>query len=346
MPQVRRAARNAWAVTLGGGLERPHATPSEVLHDGPHELLRRFTGAEDGRPVLFVPPLAAPASCFDLRRGQSLAEFLLAQGRSPYVVDYGEITFADRTMGLEDWVDEIIPNALTRTSAAAGGRPVDVVSWSLGGTLSLLTAAAHGDLPIRSITAVGTPVDYGKLRNLAPVRAVERYTGGRIGSTANRITGGVPSVLVKTGFRLTALDRTLTKPLYIARNLLDDEALGRMGSVDRFMADMPGYPGRLYGQLYRRLMVRNELARGSLRVGGRRVELADVKVPVLVVAGSTDVITPAPAALAAVDLLTSAPEVRAETTPGSHLGILTGPEARDTTWAYLAEFLADLDAAS
>jgi len=156
----------------------------------------------------------------------------------------------------------------------------------------------------------------------------------------------VPSVLVKTGFRLTALDRTLTKPLYIARNLLDDEALGRMGSVDRFMADMPGYPGRLYGQLYRRLMVRNELARGSLRVGGRRVELADVKVPVLVVAGSTDVITPAPAALAAVDLLTSAPEVRAETTPGSHLGILTGPEARDTTWAYLAEFLADLDAAS
>jgi len=188
MPQVRRAARNAWAVTLGGGLERPHATPSEVLHDGPHELLRRFTGAEDGRPVLFVPPLAAPASCFDLRRGQSLAEFLLAQGRSPYVVDYGEITFADRTMGLEDWVDEIIPNALTRTSAAAGGRPVDVVSWSLGGTLSLLTAAAHGDLPIRSITAVGTPVDYGKLRNLAPVRAVERYTGGRIGSTANRIT--------------------------------------------------------------------------------------------------------------------------------------------------------------
>lgn len=344
MAQVSKAARNAWAVTLGGGLERPHATPSVVLHDEPHQVLRRFTG-RSGRPVLLVPPLAAPASCFDLRRGQSVAEFLLGQGRRPYVVDYGEITFADRRMGIDDWVDEIIPNAVNRTSANAGGVPVDVVSWSLGGTLTLLTAAAHGELPIRSITTVGTPIDYAKLPSLAAVRAIEGRTGGWLGSTVNRVIGGVPSPLVQAGFRLSAPTRTLTKPLYVARNLLDDEALGRMESVDRFMASMPGYPGRLYGQLYRRLMIRNELARGYLTLGPRRIELADVKVPVLLVAGSTDVITPAPAALAAVDVLTSAPSVRTETARGSHLGILTGPEARDTTWAYLADFLTDLDAA-
>ncbi|MGH3517830.1 MAG: hypothetical protein ACRDQ7_10535 [Haloechinothrix sp.] len=42
-------------------------------------------------------------------------------------------------------------------------------------------------------------------------------------------------------------------------------------------------------------------------------------------------------------MLTGALEVRLQTTEGSHLGILAGPGARDTTWAYLDEFLTDQD---
>lgn len=41
--------------------------------------------------------------------------------------------------------------------------PVDLVGWSLGGVLSLLTAAADAALPIRSVTAVGTPLDYNRV---------------------------------------------------------------------------------------------------------------------------------------------------------------------------------------
>ena len=40
--------------------------------------LRPNAPPRPGTPVLLVPPLAAPASCFDLRRGCSLAEHLLA----------------------------------------------------------------------------------------------------------------------------------------------------------------------------------------------------------------------------------------------------------------------------
>lgn len=145
---VRTAARNAWAVTLGDGVEPPHATSSVVLYDDNHQLLRRYghAGGGDGEPVLLVPPLAAPATCFDLRAGQSLAEFLLYSGRTPYLVDYGTIGFADRAMGMENWIDEIIPNAVRRASRDSGGRTVDIVTWSRGGSLSLLTAAAHPEL--------------------------------------------------------------------------------------------------------------------------------------------------------------------------------------------------------
>ena len=43
------------------------------------------------------------------------------------------------------------------------------------------------------------------------------------------------------------------------------------------------------------------------------------------------------------DLLTSSPQVRCETAPGGHLGVLTGRTARDTTWRLVQDFMTDVD---
>jgi polyhydroxyalkanoate synthase subunit PhaC len=80
-----------------------------------------------------------------------------------------------------------------------------------------------------------------------------------------------------------------------------------------------------------------------MELSDRRVDLADVRVPVLVVAGEGDGIAPEPAVRAVVDLLPSAPSVRYETAPGGHLGVLTGRAARGTTWVYVDEFLSEGD---
>ncbi|QIS05787.1 alpha/beta hydrolase [Nocardia brasiliensis] len=347
---VTTAARNAWALTFGSGVEAPDPTPSTVLWDEPHRRLSRFEhrhGAAESdvaaadSAVLLVPPLAAPASCFDLRPDQSLAGFLLETGRAPYVIDYGEITFADRRMGFEDWIDDILPEAVLRTSADRGGAPVDLVGWSLGGTLALLTAAAHPELPIRSITAVGSPLDYDKMAGIPQLRAVARITGGIGTSTLVRAAGGVPAPLTRLAYKVTAWDRELTRPWFVASNIARTETLARMETIDRFMAEMPGYPGRFYGQLWGRLILNNDIGRGVVRLGARRVELAQVSARVLLVGGPSDVITAAAAVEAGVRTLTGAASVRYETAPGSHLGILTGPDARGTTWTYLDKFLAE-----
>lgn len=337
------AARNAWALTLGDGVEQPRRTPSEVLFDEEHRLLRRYVRPDgaSGDPVLLVPPLAAPATCFDLRPGCSLAEFLLDSGRSPYLVDYGTISFADRRLGFEEWIDDIIPTAIERASRDAGGRPVDLVAWCLGGILSLLALAAHPDLPVRSLSAIATPIDYSKIPNLAPFQGVARYTGGRVISSLNRAMGGWPEPLVRTSFRLSGLQREITKPMFIARNLHRTETLAHLEAVDRYMGRMEAYPGRLYGQMYGRLMLANDLAAGRFELGDRVIELAEVRVPVLAVAGTADVIAPVPAAERVVDVLPGAPDVRFEVAPGGHLGVLTGQSAPKTTWAHVDRFLAD-----
>ena len=73
-----------------------------MVHNSAQNTVSRYEppdGARSERPaMLLVPPLAAPARCFDLRRGCSVAEHLLLRGHPTYIVDYGPIGFDDRQL--------------------------------------------------------------------------------------------------------------------------------------------------------------------------------------------------------------------------------------------------------
>jgi polyhydroxyalkanoate synthase len=155
--------------------------------------------------------------------------------------------------------------------------------------------------------------------------------------------GSIPAPMVKWAFQLSTVDKYLTKPLTVLSRLDDRDVLEQIEAVDYLMSHMHGYPGRTFGQIYHLMMRANDLGDGGLDLADRRIELAEVRVPVLVVAGENDVIAPLRAVRRGAELLTGSPEVRFETAPGGHLGVLTGRRARDTTWAYLDEFLGKHD---
>jgi polyhydroxyalkanoate synthase len=299
----------------------------------------------DAPPVLLVPPLAAPSLCFDLRRGHSMAEHLSSQGHSTHLVEYGAISFSDRDLGLEHWVEDVIPTAVRRVSSEHDGAPVQLVGWCLGGIMSVLSAAGDEDLPIDRIACVASPFDFTRVRLMAPIRPLANLTNGALVTAIYRAMGGAPSPLVRRAFQLTSIDKELTKPIAVAANLHDRDFLAQLEAVERFMASMHAYPGRTFGQLYHQFFRVNDLADGHMVLADREIDLADVRVPVLSVAGETDVLAPQPAVHHLGELLPNAPEVRLETAPGGHLGVLTGRSARHTTWRHLDEFLGTREAA-
>jgi len=300
-----------------------------------------------GRPVLLVPPLGPPDFAYDLRRGCSVVEHLLRTGRPVYLVDLGPISFADRRLGMEHWVDEVVPAAVRGTCADAGGSDgVHLVGWSLAGVFCLLAVAAAASdpggtaLPVRTVTAVASPVDIAAVPLVAPLRPLAAVAGGQALATVYRALGSLPAPLVRAAFQLTAVDRLVTRPLGLLSRLDDRDGLAQIEAVDHLMRHMHAYPGRLFGQVYHLMLRDNDLAGGTLTLAGRTIPLAAVAVPVLVVAGRNDVIAPLAAVQRVTALLTGAPEVRFETAPGGHLGVLTGRRARHSTWAHLDGFLA------
>lgn len=342
---VLRSAVNAWDLYVAGGVADLTPTPSRIIAEGPQRTLRRYRAPrrtrQDRTPVLLVPPLAAPATCFDLRRGCSLAEHLVGLGYPTYLVEYGPISFGDRALGLEHWVEDVIPMAVADTSADAGGDRVQVVGWCLGGIMSLLAVAGDRALPISSVALVASPFDFAQVRMMAPVRRLARLTGGALGTALYRMLGGAPAPLVSAGFRLTAIDRYLTKPLFLAQKLHDRETIAHTQAVDNYMANMLAYPGRTFGQLYHDFFRVNTLAGGKIELSDKEIDLANVRVPVLSVAGSSDMLAPKAAVHHVAGLLPNAPEVRLEDAPGGHLGVLTGRSALRTTWRHLDDFLAE-----
>ena len=338
---------NLWDFLVKRGIADLTRTPSEVIDTGRTREVHRYLKAKGvrskGIPVLLVPPLGAQASCFDLRRGLSLAEDFVNRGRPTYLVDYGPLKGEDRLVGIEHFINDVLPPAIRTVSDDAGGRDVHLVGWCMGGLLSIGTVAIYDDLPVRSITMVASPFDLSKQPLLRPVQAVAKVTRGRLIGSALKAAGSVPAPLVSVGFKATALPTYLKKPRTLWTRREDREFLGQVQAVDHIMNNMLAYPGRATLQVYQRMALRNEVATGKIQGPTHLIDLDHVTVPVMNIAGRTDALVPPAAAHHVGSLLPNSPDVRLPLAPGGHLGVLTGTKAPETTWAEIHAFLASHD---
>lgn len=339
--------RTLYRLTRGEKIAEDQPTPHTVIAEGHHRTLRRY-GSDDqltaaqaagGTPVLLLPPLAVPARCYDLSPETSLVAFLLSTGRIPYVVDFGEMDYSDRHLGFTEFFDDIVPEAIGRVLDDFSAGDVDLIAWSLGGTVSFLTAAAHPDLPIRTITALGTPLDYAQITPYPLVRQVMRPVAGKPVTLALKAFGGIPAPLVRVAYRAMAWERELRKPGYIMRNADDREALARMQVIDWFQDSLPGYPGKVAEEMWEVLIFRDELAKGLLHFGDRTLDLTTITAPIQLFGSHRDAIVSWAAAHHGVDLFSGSDHIHFTTVETSHLGLIAGSDAAEKSWPRIAAFL-------
>jgi polyhydroxyalkanoate synthase len=342
-----RAARaqlrflNGMSLLLTDEFGQVGPTPKrEVLKLARGTTLSRYLpleGAKPARatPVLLVPPLMVRPYIYDLRRGASLAATLLAAGLDVYLVDFGVPGEEERTIKLDDYVLDFLPQCIEAARRESRADEVFLFGWCKGGIFSALTTAAFAPAPVRGIVTIAAPID---MKKLGALWWTARLAQSQVKPITERM-GNVPGVLSSTAFKMMNPLKTMTRYADLWANLWNAEYLEGHEAMRRFLDDFIPYPQAAFEQLVGELVAENAIAEGKLVMGGRKIDLQSVTCPLLCVAGDEDQVTTKGSAKALVNLVGSR-DKEFVVVPGGHIGVVAGASSRERLWPKIVEWFS------
>jgi poly(3-hydroxyalkanoate) synthetase len=142
-----------------------------------------------------------------------------------------------------------------------------------------------------------------------------------------------------SGFIMIQPGAEISRQVDLLLNLDDPAHVARYREFEDWFKHTQDVPGAFYLWIVRNLFRDNALVGGSLEVRGQRVDLSKIDMPLKLLAGATDHITPPEQVYALQAHASTAPEhVLRDVTAGGHLGLFMSHEALRRHWpALLAE---------
>lgn len=318
-------ARNGIKYVRGGEWAPIAPTPSDTVWQEGKVQLRRYRGSTPprlGPPVLCFLGLVGRAYVFDLWKNNSIVSLLMDAGFDPFVLDWGEPDEDDSVNTLETYLKGHLPRAIKAVLSETGAEEVSVIGYCMGGNLALHGLAAQPDLPVRNLIVMATPVDF---RQLGPL--IEALACGKIDPRSVLDgTGNVPGALVRQSFKLRKPTGDLVNYANLWQHLWRDDYMEGYQAIGRWLQDHIPVPGELFLQVAGQWLQENGFVNDTLRLGGRRARLGDIRVPTLAVIGERDDIVPEAATSPIADILTGT-KVELMRLDAGHASLTSGRKA-------------------
>src|SRR5258705_603784 len=115
-------------------------------------------------PLLIVMATSNRGYIFDMVPGQSFIEFLLKYGYDVYMLDWTAPKPEEKSLRLEDYILDFIPECVRSVQKDSGESEVSVIGYCMGGVLSLLYASIFPDGPMKNLICFTTPVDFREMK--------------------------------------------------------------------------------------------------------------------------------------------------------------------------------------
>lgn len=328
-------ARNG--VKYVAGVDRPKVgvTPKETVWERDKVQLWRYKN-DDVRyrpPILIVMSLISRSYILDLYPGNSFIEQLRDAGLDVYLLDWGIPDEREAEHTLETYVDDYLPRAVNKVAEISGTDDVNVLGYCYGGVLSLLLAARHPELPIRSLAVMATPVDFQKM--------------GLFSSIMDRVepdsliddTGNVPPDVIANSFKVLRPTGDLATYATLWQNLWNSQHMEGFQAMGQWTQDHIPFPGKVFRQTVG-IMRDNGLMTGTTQLGGEPVDLAAISCPFLNVMAENDHIVPGPSASPVTTLVGSEEKTDLKLTAG-HVGLVAGRQAKTKTIPKIIGWIVD-----
>lgn len=332
-------ARNGVRYVRGTGRPKVGATPKEVIwRRGKAEVWRYDNGTvRYGPPVLIVHSLVSRSYILDLRPGNSLVEFLTTAGLDVFMLDWGVPDELDADNDLARYVDWYLPRAVDAVRRETGSDEVTLMGYCLGGVLAALYAAGHDDAPVRNLILMATPVNFDEMGAMVALLREGRLNPDEMCDDS----GNVPADVLYTGFYMQAPTVEVAQKATLLENLWNDEFVDGFQAMGQWSRDHVPFPGAVFRELVEEFVRKNVLMTGSIRVGDRKINLADARGNVLNAMAERDNVVPPPAVEPVMELIGDPARREELRLPGGHVTFGTGRSAVKHTMPSLAGWIID-----
>jgi polyhydroxyalkanoate synthase len=322
---------------LGSPAPAIGTTPRTLLHRRGTLALYHYhaTSSEVYRvPLLLVMATTNKCDIFDLAPGQSLIGFLLGQGYDVYVMDWNAPTREESTLTIESYTLDFIPDCIRRVQQDSGVDEVTLVGYCMGGVLATIHTALHAGGPVKNLVCFTTPIDMTKMTLFQAMSDKRHFDVDRLVNSL----GNVPPEMIISAFSAQRPVSNLAAQVRLWDNMWNDQYVKGYRMMDRWAAETLPLAGDYFRQTVKQLLWKNALHEGTLRIGGRRVELKNITVPLLHVIAKYDHLVP-PECAAPLVANVGSTDKEEIMLPGGHVSLVAGPNAVKRMWPALDQWL-------
>jgi polyhydroxyalkanoate synthase subunit PhaC len=245
------------------------------------------------RPLLIVPPWINKFYVLDLTPEKSFIKWAVDQGLTVFVISWVNPDQRLALMGFEEYMRLGPLAALDAIKLATGETKVHAIGYCVGGTLLSVTLAymaAMRDTRVASATLFASQVDFTHAGDLKvfvdedQLRAIEKRMTER---------GYLEGKKMATAFNMLR-SNDLVWP-YVINNYLRGKAPLPFDLL-YWNSDATRMPAANHAFYLRQCYHENTLSQGKMQIGGVKLDLGSVKIPVYNLATREDHIAPAQSA--------------------------------------------------
>ncbi len=268
-------------------------TPGKVvLRNELMELIQYAPATPDvsRRPLLIVPPWINKFYVLDLNPEKSLIRWMVEHGLTVFVVSWVNPDERHADKGFEAYMREGILAAVDAIERATGEREVSTIGYCVGGTLLAVTLAymaAKGDDRIGSATFFTAQTDFRDAGDLK-VFAGEEQIAALEAEMAE--TGYLKGAKMANAFNMLRPNELIWS--YVVDNYLKGKSPNTFDLLV-WNSDSTRMPAANHAFYLRNCYLENKLTKGEMEIGGERLDLGKVTIPVYNLATREDHIAPA-----------------------------------------------------
>ena len=314
-------------------------TPKDVIYErGTLRLYHYHPRSEEiyRIPIILVMATTNRGYVFDLLPGQSLVEFLLDHGFDVFMIDWDAPMSSERGLSLADYTQDFIPTSITKVQEITGEEEVNMVSYCMGGVLSLIYAATHLNGPLKNLVCMTTPVNWHEM-GLFSLWSDERYLD--VDKLVDTL-GIVPAEFIEQSFEMLRPAQKTAGRLRVWSEMWNDDFVRSYRAFERWGSETLPLAGEYYRETTRELMWGNKLYEGELVVDGIIANLANIKIPVMNAIAEHDHIAPYKATKPLLEKIGSE-DTHEVVLKGGHVSLIAGPNAVRRLWPQIDVWLSE-----